>query len=117
MSKPHGGKLIDRLVKNKEIALDQAKEMQPIIMKNDIVKDIENIANGVLSPLQGFMVKDDFLNVLEEKRLANDLPWTIPIVLDVSQEELKEIKEERVRVEYVDLKFGDEAIIKVRTSN
>ncbi|MGH9920165.1 MAG: sulfate adenylyltransferase, partial [Nitrososphaerales archaeon] len=40
-----------------------------------------NIANGVFSPLEGFMGENDYLNVLEHMRLENDLPWTIPILL------------------------------------
>ena len=47
-------------------------------------KEVQNIAHGVFSPLEGFLNKDDFLSVLEEGRLKNGLPWTIPIVLDAS---------------------------------
>ncbi len=42
-----------------------------------------NISNGILSPLRGFMGQEDYLNVVENMRLADDTPWTIPIVLHV----------------------------------
>ncbi len=38
----------------------------------------------LLSRLYG---KGDFRNVLNDMRLGDDLPWTIPIVLDVGREE------------------------------
>lgn len=42
---------------------------------------MNNIANGTLSPLQGFMGQEDYLSVLNDMRLASDVPWTIPILL------------------------------------
>lgn len=45
---------------------------------------MENIATGVFSPLEGFLKREDLESVLARGRLANDAPWTIPIVLDVS---------------------------------
>jgi sulfate adenylyltransferase len=44
---------------------------------------VENIAKGVFSPLEGFLLEEDYSQVLNNKRLANDLPWTLPIILDV----------------------------------
>jgi sulfate adenylyltransferase len=62
-------------------------------ISDESVSDVENIASGVFSPLQGFMGKADVRNVLNEMRLPNDLPWTIPIVLDASPEEAGRFKE------------------------
>lgn len=45
------------------------------------------MATGVLSPLEGFMGREDFETVLTRGRLANGLPWTIPVILDVSAKE------------------------------
>ncbi len=77
MPPPHGGKLIYRVDKNRDI-----EGIHAIEVSDDIAKDIENIAHGVFSPLQGFMCRNDFESVLEHMRLENDLPWTIPIVFD-----------------------------------
>ncbi|PNX46406.1 MAG: sulfate adenylyltransferase, partial [Thermoplasmata archaeon M8B2D] len=62
-------------------------------INTNLSEDIINIANGVFSPLEGFLVKNDFENVLNEKRLSNDTPWTIPIILDFNKEEIKNIKD------------------------
>ena len=55
--------------------------------------DIRNISHGIFSPLEGFLVEEDYSSVLFEKRLTNGTPWTIPIVIDASEEEIKDIKE------------------------
>jgi len=94
-SKPHGGRLINREIKGRrrESLLNEAKELVKIKLDRDTAIDVVNIAKGVFSPLEGFMIQEDFLNVLYDMRLANDLPWTIPIVLDVSPDEIPDVKE------------------------
>ena len=88
MIQPHGGKLIDRVLhgETKRDALDRAKFLPAVALDADALSDVENIATGVFSPLEGYMGKDDFRHVLDHMRLSNDLAWTIPIVLDVSRE-------------------------------
>lgn len=44
-------------------------------------------SRGVFSPLEGFLGQEDFESVVRRGRLANGLPWTIPIVLGVSAAE------------------------------
>lgn len=65
--------------------------MKKFKLETIIAADLENIARGIYGPLQGFIVRKDFESVLNDMRLANDIPWTIPIVLDV--EEPEEISE------------------------
>ncbi len=95
VSRPHGGKLIDRTVSSsrRERLLDEARELPRIILNSSLAADVMNIAHGVYSPLEGFMNKEDYEHVLEEMRLSNDLPWTIPIVLDVDKKEISDVKE------------------------
>lgn len=84
---PHGGKLINKYIeKNYE-------DLKSFEVSTDIRNDAENIATGVFSPLEGFMIQEDFLNVLKEGRLSNSIPWTIPIVLDTEKEIAKQMKE------------------------
>jgi sulfate adenylyltransferase len=87
MIQPHGGKLVDRVLKGKDKAkaLDKAPGLPRIVIDAELVSDIENIATGVYSPLEGFMGEADFRSVLDSSRLASDLPWTIPIVLDADK--------------------------------
>lgn len=48
--------------------------------------DLEMLLCGALSPLTGFMIKEDYENVLDKSALTNELLWTIPVTLDVSDE-------------------------------
>ncbi|NTV81548.1 MAG: sulfate adenylyltransferase [Candidatus Aminicenantes bacterium] len=87
MIQPHGGKLVDRVLKGKDKAkaLDRAAGLPRLTIDAELVSDIENIATGVYSPLDGFLGQADFRAVLETSRLASDLAWTIPIVLDADK--------------------------------
>ncbi len=87
MIQPHGGRLIERVLSGpaREAALERAKSMPRLKLDAESVSDVENLATGVYSPLEGFLGEKDFRNVLAHMRLANDLPWTIPIVLDVDR--------------------------------
>ncbi len=95
VSKPHGGRLLNRVTsgKRREALIEEAKELSKISVSYDLVADLENIAHGVYSPLEGFLVQEDYLHVLHDMRLSNDIPWTIPIILDVDPEEVSGIQE------------------------
>src|SRR5512145_1495390 len=43
------------------------------------------LASGALSPLTGFMGKADYEGVVESMRLANGLPWALPVCLAVAE--------------------------------
>jgi len=92
---PHGGKLVDRVLKGKarEQAEEKAYGLPRLEVGDDLARDVENIARGVFSPLEGFLGREDYQSVLRSMRLANDVPWTIPIVLDVSEEEADRFRE------------------------
>jgi len=88
MNTPHGLKLIHRVLCAKE-RLNTLKEKDNLVSINidiDTVREVENIAYGVYSPLGGFQGKEDFKSILDRKRLSNDLAWTIPIVFDLDKE-------------------------------
>jgi len=88
MIPPHGGRLINRLLepeKKKEI-LEKLDSLPSIILDDDLISEVENLASGVYSPLEGFLHQADFQSVLDQMRLTSDLPWAIPIVLDVDRE-------------------------------
>ena len=94
MIPPHGGQLVNRLAEpgRKAEILSRADELVSIVIDPDLVSDLENIATGVYSPLAGFLNRADFRSVLDQMRLSNDLPWTIPIVIDVDRELAGQIK-------------------------
>jgi sulfate adenylyltransferase len=59
----------------------------------DLRNDIENIADGIFSPLEGFVGQDEFENIVKFGRLKNDLAWTIPITLDVDRQTAMKMKD------------------------
>ncbi|MGB7293628.1 MAG: sulfate adenylyltransferase, partial [Thermodesulfobacteriota bacterium] len=92
---PHGGKLVNRLLQGKarEEALLKARSLKSINVSSRIISDIELIAVGAFSPIEGFMGKEDYDSVIENMRLKDGLPWTIPITLPVSEEEAADLEE------------------------
>jgi len=89
MQEPHGGALVNRFYP-KEIDLEDANVIN---VNQEIADDIENIAHGVFSPLEGFMCYNDLESVMDRMRLENDIPWTIPIILDVNQKTIEGLRE------------------------
>lgn len=89
MIAPHGGKLVNRKVEGKEKKrlLKESENMEKIEVGSETVKDIQNIADGRYSPLKGFMDEKNFLKVVEDKTLEDGTVWTVPITLDISEEE------------------------------
>jgi sulfate adenylyltransferase len=90
MIAPHGGKLINRTVDTGQADRDlreEAKGLRSLTLSNRELNDLALIANGALSPLTGFMSRADYENVVTSMRLANGLPWSIPVVLAVDREE------------------------------
>jgi sulfate adenylyltransferase len=87
MIQPHGKILINRVLKKEDAdkAKKKAKEMKAIVLDEELVKDVKNIARGVYSPLTGFMCKDDFESVVHNMTLADGTIWSIPFVLDVDK--------------------------------
>ena len=85
VSRPHGGRLVDRVVRGRrrERLLEEALELPRVELDAGLASDVANIAHGVYSPLEGFLVQEDYESVLYNMRLTSDIPWTIPIVLDV----------------------------------
>ena len=88
--RPHGGKLINKFTTKKNV-----DGLFSIEIPTDLRNDIENIANGTFSPLEGFMGQEDFESVIESGYLKNGPAWTIPIVLDVDDTIAAEIKDSR----------------------
>jgi sulfate adenylyltransferase len=95
VAKPHGGRLIDRVVRGaaRERMLREATELSRIEVDSTLASDVANIAHGVYSPLEGFLTREDYLSVLSERRLSDDTPWTIPIVLDVPRGAAASVRE------------------------
>ena len=89
---PHGGRLVNRIFQSKN---NNTHDMFSIELDDNLRNDVENIGDGIFSPLEGFIGQSDFESVLKCGRLRNGLPWTIPIVLDVEKSVAKKIQDYR----------------------
>jgi sulfate adenylyltransferase len=91
MIAPHGGRLVNHVLEGdaRKEWTARAATLPQFHVGLETAFDIENLATGVFSPLEGFMTRADVDHVLQRNRLTDDTPWTIPIVLDVSPEDLK----------------------------
>jgi sulfate adenylyltransferase len=88
--RPHGGKLINKFTTRKN-----ADGIFSIEVTTDLRNDIENIADGIFSPIEGFMGQDDFESVVKSGHLKDGLAWTIPIIWDVNEKTAAEIKDSK----------------------
>lgn len=85
---PHGGTLINRLVNpsQKQEFLSKADFLPRVGLDERAASDLVMIAIGAFSPLTGFMGQADYDRTVSEMRLANGLPWSVPITLSVTEE-------------------------------
>jgi sulfate adenylyltransferase len=86
---PHGGRLVDRLVRNDEAAdlLVRAKGLPGIRLDARTAADAELIATGALSPLEGFLGGEDYRSVIRTARLSTGPLFPIPITLGIPRAE------------------------------
>jgi sulfate adenylyltransferase len=84
---PHGGELIDLCVDDKRALLlkEIALNLPDITLNERQMCDLELLATGGFSPLNGFMTRSDYESVLDRMRLQNDTLWPIPICMDVGE--------------------------------
>lgn len=92
---PHGGQLINRLATGTHRAelLAKARTLPTLQLDEQAQSDVEMIAVGAFSPLRGFLGEKDYHAVVDQMRLANGLPWSIPITLQVSRSQADQLKE------------------------
>src|SRR5438128_1763275 len=70
----------------RETLLELVTSMPRINLRPREISDLEMIANGAFSPLEGFMCEDDYVAVRGNMHLAAGLPWTIPVTLSASDD-------------------------------
>lgn len=83
--RPYGGSLQNLLVDETRAALlkKDALRLPSITLTQRQLCDLELLMNGALSPLRGFMNRNEYEGVREMMRLPGGLLWSIPITLDI----------------------------------
>jgi sulfate adenylyltransferase len=78
---PHGGSLVERF----DDTLDEGGDRPRVTLSARQQADLDLIAVGGLSPLDGFMGQEAYESVLTDMRLPSGLAWSIPITLGVDE--------------------------------
>ena len=92
---PHGGKLQPRILEGAALttASNKAKSLPVVRMSSRETSDLIMMAIGAFSPLEGFMVQNDYKKVVADMHLADGTLWPIPITLSVTNEQAETINE------------------------
>jgi sulfate adenylyltransferase len=93
---PHGGRLNAREATGAEAdALEsKAASLPALALSSRQLADLELLANGGFSPLDGFMTSAQYRSVVDEMHLPDGLPWTIPVTLSAAKDDANRLRGE-----------------------
>jgi sulfate adenylyltransferase len=80
---PYGGTLVNLFVPSQEMEAVKAYAagLPSLQVSERVMCDLELLACGAFSPLDGFLGQEDYQRVLDEMRLKNNYIFPIPVVL------------------------------------
>ena len=92
---PHGGTLVDREVGGDEASAlaERARSLPALRLSSRALSDLELIAIGGFSPLEGFMTGAQYKAVVKDMHLPDGLPWSLPVTLAATRDEAQALKE------------------------
>jgi sulfate adenylyltransferase len=79
--RPHGGELAARAGERPA----GVEGLEAVTLTSRELSDLDMLASGALSPLAGFMGREDYESVVESMRLQSGLPWALPVCLAVPE--------------------------------
>jgi sulfate adenylyltransferase len=93
--KPHGGKLVDREVTGaeRERLIQAAADMPALRLTARDISELEMIATGAYSPLDGFLDRSDYHSVCVRMRLTNGVAWPIPVTLSITNQQARTFRQ------------------------
>lgn len=85
---PHGGRLVNRVLppERAQEMRERAPSLPQVRLTPRQLSDLQMIAQGAFSPLEGFMGRRHYLSVLRHMRLADGTVWPLPVTLAVGGE-------------------------------
>ena len=94
MIRAHGGRLIQRIANpgERDDLASRMADLPAIGLNRRELSDLRLIATGAMSPLEGFMTREEYESVLDGMRLPLGLPWTIPVTLSVEERDVAGMK-------------------------
>lgn len=92
---PHGGQLISRFAAAQDCnkLVDEAQSLPQVTLSAKQACDLEMLAIGAFSPLEGFVIRTDFERICRDGRLASGTVWPIPITLAIDDAQKTKLAE------------------------
>jgi sulfate adenylyltransferase len=89
-----GGELVDRKLPAAErgALAKHAATLSSVVLNARDLADLEMIATGAFSPLEGFMGEADYVRSRDEMRLTSGVPWSIPVTLATTEASARAVK-------------------------
>lgn len=94
---PHGGVLVNCFAREDQLESLQetCRTIPSLKVSRRVLCDLEMLAIGAFSPFKGFVGKKDYDSIINNMRLTSGIVWTIPITLQIKEEEYKELKNKK----------------------
>src|SRR3989338_10309575 len=92
---PHGKTLVQRLLDDEEeiTKIISTPNLPRIEIPDTVLVEVENIAFGCFSPLEGFPVEKEFLSILTKWQLINGTTFPIPPIFPIDEQTKQAIQE------------------------
>src|SRR5690348_9118505 len=89
-----GGVLVDRNAPEAErvARARHSAALKTVRLGARDLADLEMLASGAFSPLEGFMGEADYVGSRDAMRLASGVPWSIPITLGIAESEARALR-------------------------